>query len=281
MDELKKIDLASVELASIAQTISEKATALLPRITLAVVTLFIGLWLIRKLVNFVHVQFQKRDFDPSLESFLESFIGIVLKVALLVSIADMVGVETTSFVAILGSAGLAVGLAIQGSLSNFAGGVVLLIFKPFRTGDYIIAQGHEGTVQKIDVFHTWLKMFDNQRVILPNGPLAAGSIVNSTAEKIRRVDLTVGVSYSANIDSVRTLLINIAISDIRVLKTPDPIVAVAEMAESSVNFNFRVWCATTDYWNVFYDLQERVKKDLDKANIQIPFPQRDVHIYNH
>ncbi|NCN40563.1 mechanosensitive ion channel [bacterium] len=253
----------------------------LPDLLLAIVSLIVGLWFIRRLVHFIHVQFEKRKFDPSLESFLEGFVSIMLKVALFVSVAEMVGFQTTSFVAILGAAGLAVGLALQGSLSNFAGGVVLLIFKPFKTGDYILAQGEEGTVQKIDVFHTWLNKLDNRRVILPNGALAAGTIVNVTAEAIRRVDITVGVSYSANIDAVREILKKIAESDPRVLKDPAPFIAVSAMADSSVNFAFRSWVKTPDYWGVFFDFQERVKKALDEAKISIPFPQRDVHIYNH
>lgn len=276
---MNEINVSNIE--SLIATFKEQLIDFLPGLVTAIVTLIVGLFFIRQFISFLHKQFEKRNFDPSLENFLEGFAGIVLKVALFVSVAQMAGIQTTSFVAIMGAAGLAVGLALQGSLSNFAGGVVLLIFKPFKTGDYIIAQGEEGSVQKIDVFHTWLNKLDNRRVILPNGALAAGTVVNVTAEKIRRVDIPIGVSYATNIDKVRELMLKLAKEDSRILSEPAPFVGLTAMADSSVNFTFRVWCNTPDYWDVFFENNEKVKKTLDEAKIEIPFPQRDVHIYNH
>lgn len=259
----------------------EMSMAYLPKILLALVTLVVGLKLIKVAVSLLHGNLQKRGVDKSLGEFLGSLMGIGLKLALAISVVDMVGIKTTSFVAILGAAGLAVGLALQGSLSNFAGGVLILFFRPFKTGDYIIAQGEEGTVQKIDVFNTWLNKLDNRRVILPNGSLASGTMVNVTAENIRRVDLTICVGYGSDIEKVKSLLLEIASRDARVLKDPEPVARMKEMGDSSLNFAFRLWCNTPDYWDVYFDTLETCKKELDKAGISIPFPQRDVHLYNH
>jgi small conductance mechanosensitive channel len=190
----------------------------------------------------------------------------------------MVGIQTTSFVAVIGAAGLAVGLALQGSLSNFAGGVLILIFRPFRVGDVIQAQGEIGAVKEIQIFVTVLTNGQNRRVIIPNGPLANGNIINLTAEPYVRVDTTVGISYDADMKKARELLMDMAKNVPGVLAEPPPTVAVTELGDSSVNLVVRPYCAPADYWNVHFALVEATKNTLDSAGIAIPFPQRDVHL---
>lgn len=275
------MDAVLGESSKIYDTLVELAVAYTPKVLLAILTLFVGLKLIKMTINLIHGNLEKRGVDESLGIFLGNLTGIGLKLALGLAVIDMIGIKTTSFIAMLGAAGLAVGLALQGSLSNFAGGVLILLFRPFKTGDYIIAQGEEGTVQKIDVFNTWLNKLDNRRVILPNGALASGAMINVTAEETRRVDLTIGVEYGADIEQVKKLLLEIADRDPRVLKDPEPMARLKEMADSSLNFAFRIWVNTPDYWDVYWDTMETTKKELDKANISIPFPQRDVHLYKH
>ena len=192
----------------------------------------------------------------------------------------MLGIETTSFVAILGAAGLAVGLALQGGLANFAGGVLILIFKPFKVGDFIDAQGHAGVVSEITVFTTVLKTPDNKTIIIPNGALSNGSMVNYSTEEKRRVDMVFGIGYGDDIAKAKQVLKRIVDEDERVLKDPAPQIVVAELADSSVNFNFRVWCTGSDYWSIYFDMNEKVKLEFDKEGVSIPFPQRDVHLYN-
>ena len=262
-------------------TISEQAVLYAPKLLLAAIALIVGLWLVGIFTRFLSNLLEKQNVDVSLRGFLTSVVSWSLKLVIGIMVIEIIGFKTTSFVAMLGAAGLAVGLALQGSLSNFAGGVLIMLFRPFKVGDYIIAQGEEGTVQKIDIFNTWLNKLDNRRVILPNGPLAGGTIVNVTAEEVRRVDIAVGISYGASIDETRKVLMELAAKDDRIMKDPAPFMGCTAMADSSVNFTFRVWCKCEDYWDVYFDTNEAVKKALDNAKIEIPFPQRDVHIYNH
>lgn len=264
----------------LAQTYASLFLTYLPSLITAILVLVVGLWIAGKLTSYASHLIAKRDLDPSLQSFLGGLIGVILKVCVFLAAVEVAGVKTTSFIAILGAAGLAVGLALQGSLSNFAGGVVLLVFKPFKTGDYIIAQGEEGTVQKIDIFHTWLNKFDNRRVILPNGPLASGTIVNVTAEKIRRVDVNIGISYDSDITLFREKLTQLAKDDPRVLPEPAPFVGITDFGDSSVNFTFRIWCEGIDFWPLTFDMREKVKSAIDKEDVlDIPFPRRDVHLF--
>jgi small conductance mechanosensitive channel len=220
----------------------------------------------------------KRNLDPSLGSFLGGLLGWSLKIMLLISVASMVGIATTSFVAVIGAAGLAIGLALQGSLSNFAGGVLILAFKPFKTGDFITAQGESGTVSKIDVFATTLTTADNKRVILPNGPLAGGKMINATAEETRRVELSVGIGYEDNIQKAIDALVKMCEEHPKVLKEPKVFVGVTGYGDSSINLTIRAWALTTDLWPVHFELNHKIKETLDKAQISIPFPQRDVHM---
>tara|TARA_R110002049_G_scaffold84501_4_gene215017 strand:- start:359 stop:1210 length:852 start_codon:yes stop_codon:yes gene_type:complete len=258
--------------------LQEQAIAYAPKILLALLTLFIGLRIIKVLDKGLNKIMVLKDYDASLRSFLISLFDLLSKVALVISVVSVIGVETSSFLAILGSAGLAVGLALQGSLSNFAGGVMLLIFHPFREGDYIQAQGFEGTVKELTVFHTIIHTVDNKRVILPNGAVANGPITNYTINGMRRCDLTFGISYSDNIKKAKDVLFEIINNDSRVLKDPKPQVIVHSLGDSSVNLQVRAWATTDDFWAFNFDMQEKVKVTFDENDISIPFPQRDLHI---
>lgn len=261
-------------------SISEFAAAWAPQVGLAIVVLVVGWWLIGKVVKVAMKAMDKNDLDLTLQRFLSSIIGIGLKALLIVSVASMVGIATTSFVAVLGAAGLAVGLALQGSLSNFAGGVLLILFKPYKVGDFIEAQGHAGVVQSIQIFNTVMKTGDNKTIIIPNGPISNGSITNYSTEDTRRVDMSFGIGYDDDIDAARDALEEIIAGDDRILKDPAHMIVVAELADSSVNFTVRVWVNSADYWGVFFAMQETVKKTFDAKKISIPYPQQDVHMHN-
>lgn len=258
----------------------EMAIAYLPKLALALITLIIGLLLVNAITRTLKNTLKNNQEHASLSTFLTSMLNIVLKVILLISVASMVGIETTSFVAILGAAGLAIGLALQGSLANFAGGVLIMLFRPYKVGDFIDAQGHAGTVNDIQIFNTVLKTPDNKTIIIPNGALSNGSIVNVSTESTRRVDWTFGIGYGDDIDKAKSLLQDLIQSDDRIHNDPEPFIAVSELADSSVNFVVRVWCDSGNYWPIFFDMQEKVKKTFDEKGVSIPFPQRDVHIFN-
>jgi len=212
---------------------------------------------------------------------LLGLISVILKVMLIISVASMIGIQMTSFIAVLGAAGLAVGLALQGSLANFAGGVLILFFKPYKIGDFIDASGFMGSVKEIQIFNTILKTPDNKTIIIPNGTLSNASITNFSTEETRRVDMTFGIGYSDDIQKAKNILESLLKNDSRVLNDPAYMIVVSELADSSVNLVVRAWCNSADYWNIYFSMQERVKLEFDKQGISIPFPQRDVHVYNH
>ena len=240
----------------------------------AIVIWIVGSWIIKKLLSGTKTVMTKRDFDESLQKFLLNLLGWVFKILLVLAILAKLGVETTSFAAILAAAGLAVGLALQGSLSNFAGGVLIMIFKPFKISDLIEAQGEIGVVKEIEIFTTKLTGLSNKEIIIPNGALSNGNIVNYSTEGTRRVDLVFGVSYDSNIKQTKDVIMNVLTSHPKVLKEPAPTVTVLELADSSVNFATRPWCNTEDYWAVYFDVTESVKIELDKAGIEIPYPHQ-------
>lgn len=243
-----------------------------PNILTALIILIVGLFLIKILINTAKKIMTKRNVDLTLQKFLTDLGGWGLKILLFITVISKLGVATTSFAAILAAAGLAVGLALQGSLSNFAGGVLIMIFKPFKIGDLIEAQGELGVVKEIEIFTTKLTGLSNKEIIIPNGILSNGNIVNYTTEGTRRVDLTIGVSYDADIKETKDVLLNVLTSHDKVLKDPAPAVTVAELGDSSVNFAVRPWCNTEDYWDVYFDVTENAKLALDKAGIEIPYP---------
>jgi len=246
----------------------------------AIIILIVGLWIIRWITRLVRKGLSKRDVDPSLISFLGSFTNIILKIVLVIAIVGILGIELTSLTVILGAAGLAVGMALSGTLQNFAGGVMILIFKPFTVGDFIEAKGYLGAVKEIQIFNTILQTPDNRRVIIPNGGLATDSLINYSAEATRRIDLVIGISYGDDIDKAREIALKTVKADNRVLKDPEPFVGVLELGDSSVNLAVRQWVKSGDYWGVYFDLHENIKKEFDKNGISIPFPQRDVHLFS-
>lgn len=247
------------------------------KLTLAVITLLIGWWLISRLTSSIESMLAARKVDRALSSFIGSLVSIVLRILLLISVASMIGVETTSFIAMIGAAGLAIGLALQGSLANFAGGVLIMLFRPFRAGDWIEAQGVSGSVDSIQIFHTTLKTGDNKVVIVPNGSLSNGHITNYSREPRRRADINIGIDYSSDIKRAREVLLEIA-QDPRVHVDPAPVVFVTGLGDSAVNLSLRVWVATGDFWPVTFEFTELAKERLTEAGIGIPFPRRVVHL---
>ncbi len=250
------------------------------RFVMSILVLIIGLWIIGRLSDVVKKYMIKGLPDETLAKFLSNIFEIVLKVLLVISVASMVGIETTSFVAILGAAGLAVGLALQGSLSNFAGGVMLLIFRPIRVGDYVETQGLEGSVLDIGIFVTTLETFDKRTLIIPNGPLANGNIINFTTSNVRAVEIAIGISYSDSIGAGKQAMEEVLKNDPRVLQDEANVVAVVDFGASSVDFLVRGFVKTEDYWSFFFDVRPALKEAVENAGLTIPFPQRDVHLIN-
>ena len=247
------------------------------QLTLALLTFVLGWWLINRFTHRIGNLLQRRKVDPTLHGFIGSLTTVILRILLLVSVASMIGVETTSFIAVIGAAGLAIGLALQGSLANFAGGVLILLFRPFRVGEWIEAQGVAGTVNSIQIFHTVLKTGDNKTVVGPNGALSNGHITNFSREPRRRADINIGIDYSSDIKLARQILLEIA-QDPRVLREPEPVVFVTGLGDSSVNLSLRVWVATGDFWPVTFAFTEQAKEKLAAAGVGIPVPQRVVHL---
>ena len=245
---------------------------------LALVTLLVGWWVIGRITVGVHLLLEKRTVDRTLHGFIGALVGIGLKVLLVVSVAGMVGVETASFIALIGAAGLAVGLALQGSLGNFAGGMLIIILRPFRAGEYIEAQGVAGTVESIQIFHTILLSPDNKTIIVPNGSLSNGNVINYSRQPTRRVDLNIGIDYGDNVKQARDILLSLARADERVLKDPEPAVWLVSLGDNSVNLSLRMWAKTEDYWGVYWSIIELAKERFDEEGITIPFPQRTLHL---
>jgi len=247
---------------------------------MAVAIIAIGFWVIKRINKLVSNLFKKKDYDPSLESFLASTISILLKVLVIITALSQLGIEMTSFVALLGAAGLAIGMAFSGTLSNLAGGVMILFFKPYKVGDFIEAQGEKGTVRELRIFNTILITLDNKTVIIPNGPLANGNLTNYSTQLNRRVDFVVGIAYGDNYDTAKQTLLTFVKDDPRIIDEEDNFIGLSELADSSVNLTLRVWCKSADYWGVFFTMNERIYKEFGEKGLSIPFPQMDVHVKN-
>lgn len=247
----------------------------------AIAILVIGRWVAKILSNVVRGMMRKANVDQTLRRFAAGLVYIALMAFVVLAALSQLGIQTTSFIAVLGAAGLAIGLALQGSLANFAAGFLMIIFKPFRVNDYIEGAGTAGTVEEIQIFTTTLKTPDNKTVIIPNAKLTSDNIINWTVKGTRRVDLVFGIGYEDDIDKAKAVIKEVMSKDERILKDPAPQVAMVELADSSVNFVVRPWVNAGDYWSVYFDMTENVKKAMDANGISIPFPQRDVHIYNH
>lgn len=258
---------------------TELALSYGPKLVAAIIVLIVGSWVVKGITKAIEKAMAKSKMDESLRPFLLGMANMLLKVMLVISVLGMLGIEMTSFVAVLGAAGLAVGMALSGTLQNFAGGVMILLFKPFKKGHYIEAQGYSGTVAEIQIFNTILKTPDNKTIIIPNGGLSTGSMVNYSAEELRRVDWTVGVGYGDDLDKARSVIQAMCDADDRILKDPELFIGVAELADSSVNFAVRAWVKAEDYWGVFFDMNENIYNTFNKEGLNIPFPQMDVHIH--
>ena len=251
------------------------------KVLAAIVILIVGSWIAKIVKNIVKKILTRRQMDGTIVSFVSSLVHITLIIFVIIAAIAKLDYNTSSLIAVIGAAGLAIGLALQGSLSNFAAGFLLIIFRPFREGHYIEGAGTAGIVENIQLFTTTLVTPDNKMVIIPNGKLTGDNIINFTAKGTRRVELVAGVSYSDDLDKVREVLQKIIDGDERILKDPEPMIVVKELADSSVNFVVRVWVKAEDYWDVFFNTTEKIKKSFDAEGISIPFPQRDVHLYEH
>lgn len=254
-------------------------TILLVSTIKALITLIVGFWLIKRITKILVKALSKTQ-DETLAKFLKNIINIVLKALLLVSVAQMVGVETTSFVAILGAAGLAVGLALQGSLSNFAGGVLIILFKPFKIGDLVELEGHMGTVKEIQIFNTIITTADSKTIILPNGTLANSNIINYYTEPLKRVDFVFGISYESDIQKAKEVIRNVVDKQEKILQDKEKTIAVHNLGDSSVDITARIWTKSEHYLDMYFTLYEEVKVALDNAGISIPYPHREVYVHN-
>jgi small conductance mechanosensitive channel len=245
---------------------------------IAVVVLIVGFWFGNRVVRLMRKAMERRDVDPSLRPFLLSIINVIIKIVVIFTVLGMVGVQMTSFIAILGSAGLAVGLALQGSLANFAGGVLILLLKPFKVGDFIDTGNHQGTVREIRIFYTYITTFQNQEIIIPNGQLSNNSVINYNFHSTRRLDMEFGISYSDDMAKAKKLIQEILDADPRILDDQPKLVFVKSLADSAVVLHVRAWLNLDDYWDVTNNLSELVKNTFDQNGITIPFPQRQIHM---
>jgi len=258
---------------------TESISTLVINIAIAAAILFGGIWLSKRIKNYVATAMEKREIDVLLASFSSNIIYVALVAFVIIAALGQLGIQTTSFVAIIGAAGLAIGLSLQGSLSNFASGVMIIAFRPFKVGDFIEAGGVAGIVEGIQIFSTQMRTGDNKAVIVPNSNIIGGNITNYSAKDTRRVDLVFGIGYDDDIKKAKDVLTELVNNDERILKDPEPVIAVSELADSSVNFVCRPWVKTADYWGVYFDLTEAVKLRFDKEGISIPYPQQDVHMH--
>jgi len=252
-----------------------------PKILLAIVILIIGMWLIKKIVNLIGKVMESQKLEKSLHSFMKSLLSILLKIMLVITVMTMIGVEMTSFIAVLGAAGLAIGMAFSGTLQNFASGVMILVFKPYAVDDFIETQGYQGTVKEIQIFNTILTTLDVKTVIVSNSSITANTITNYTKNPVRKIVLSFGIGYKDSIDKARETILEVIRKNEKILSEPDaPFVMVESLGDSSVNLTVRVWALNEHYWDVYFYLNEYVKKAFDEKGISIPFPQTDVHLHN-
>ena len=259
--------------------ITEIAITYAPKLVGAIIVWIIGGWVIKGLLKTFTKMLDRSKTDESLKPFLKSIINAALRVMLIISVLTMLGVEMTSFIALLGAAGLAVGMALSGTLQNFAGGVIILVIKPFKVGDVIEAQGYIGTVKEIQIFNTTLKTADNKTIIIPNGGLATSSLINYSTEENRRIEWTFGIGYGDDTEKAKGILKELCEADERILKDPETFIAISALADNSVNFVVRSWVKSSDLWNVYFEMNEKVYNAFNKEGLNIPFPQMDIHLH--
>lgn len=275
--------LKSLSISDLTTDLASKIVNFAISLAVAILIFYVGKWIINKLYKFTHNLLMKKNVDASLTTFILSLVRILLYFILIVTVIGILGIETSSFLALFASAGVAIGMALSGTLQNFAGGVLILLLKPYKVGDYIEAQGYAGTVMEIQIFNTVINTPDNKSIIIPNGGLSTGSINNWSKETYRRVDWSVSISYGDDVETARRVILSIINDNAEVVKESEnasrvAVVKVADLADSSVNLTARAWAPTSAYWDVFFTVNERIYKELPKAGIHFPFPQLDVHI---
>lgn len=272
--------IATLDYHEVLQTMLSEAVWIVIKIVIALAIYFLGRWIVRRVVRLIDVAMERRKVDVSLRSFMRNTVRVVFSLILVLIVVQTLGVNVTSLIAVFSAATLAVGMALSGTAQNFAGGVMILMMKPYRVGDYISAQGQSGTVREIKLFSTVITTTDNQTIYIPNNAIATAIIDNYTTAEQRRVDWTVGISYGDDVDVARETILAMLAADARILRETAPVVWVAALADSSVNLTVRAWVANADYWDVFFEYNERFYKELPKAGINFPFPQMDVHVKN-
>lgn len=272
--------IASLDYHEVLQTMLSEAVWIVIKIVIALAIYFLGRWIVRRVVRLIDVAMERRKVDISLRSFMRNTVRVVFSLILVLIVVQTLGVNVTSLIAVFSAATLAIGMALSGTAQNFAGGVMILMMKPYRVGDYISAQGQSGTVREIKLFSTVITTTDNQTIYIPNNAIATAIIDNYTTAEQRRVDWTVGISYGDDVDVARETILAMLAADARILRETAPVVWVAALADSSVNLTVRAWVANADYWDVFFEYNERFYKELPKAGLSFPFPQMDVHVKN-
>lgn len=272
--------IATLDYHEVLQTLLSEAVWIVIKIVIALAIYFLGRWIVRRVVRLIDVAMERRKVDVSLRSFMRNTVRVVFSLILVLIVVQTLGVNVTSLIAVFSAATLAIGMALSGTAQNFAGGVMILMMKPYRVGDYISAQGQSGTVREIKLFSTVITTTDNQTIYIPNNAIATAIIDNYTTAEQRRVDWTVGISYGDDVDVARETILAMLAADARILRETAPVVWVAALADSSVNLTVRAWVANADYWDVFFEYNERFYKELPKAGINFPFPQMDVHVKN-
>ena len=270
-----------MDMSNLLAKVYELLTVYGMRVIAAIVIFIVGRWVAKGVAKLLRRVMTKSGTDETLVKFVGNMVYIALLAFVIIAALNQLGIQTASFIAVLGAAGLAIGLALQGSLGNFAAGVLMIIFKPFKVGDFIEGAGTAGVVEEIQIFTTQLKTPDNKTIIVPNAKMTGDNITNYTVKGTRRVDFVFGIGYEDDIDKARGIIKEIIEGDERVLKDQDPLIVVSELADSSVNFTVRAWTSADDYWGFYFDTTEKVKKQFDAQGISIPFPQRDVHVYEH
>lgn len=272
--------LSTLSLDTLTTKLIDLSVSLGSKLVIALIVFFIGRWLIKKINRLTVKIMEKRQVEASLFSFTRSLVSITLNFLFVIILIGILGIETSSFIALFASAGVAVGMALSGTLQNFAGGVMILLFKPFKVGDFIEAQGQSGSVKEIQIFNTIMTTADNKVIIIPNGGLSTGIMKNYSKEATRRVDWEFGISYGESYDKAREVITRLLENDNRILKDPTYFIALTSLGESSVNIVVRAWVNAADYWGVFFDMNEKVYKTFAEEKLNIPFPQMDVHLYN-
>ena len=272
-------NLSTMSLDTLISKLIDLSVSLGSKLLVALIVFFIGRWLIRKLNGMVIKIMQKKEVEASLFTFIRSLVSITLNFIFVIILISVLGIETSSFIALFASAGVAIGMALSGTLQNFAGGVMILLFKPFRVGDFLEAQGQSGTVKEIQIFNTIMTTADNKVIIIPNGGLSTGIMKNYSKEENRRVDWEFGIAYGDSYDKAKAVLTRLIEADQRILKDPTNFIGLTSLGESSVNIVVRAWVKAPDYWGVFFDMNEKVYKTFAEENLNIPFPQMDVHLH--